>query len=58
MESQIASWFDALDLIDPFFGDTAALSALRDTAPTPELSAWLGEQMQANQRFVAQFCPA
>lgn len=58
MENQIASWFDALDLIDPFFGDTSALFALRDTAPTPELAEWLGEQIQANQRFAAQFCAA
>lgn len=44
-------WLDALDLVDPFFGDPVALNALLTTAPTPEDAAWLESQIADNKRF-------
>lgn len=44
-------WLDALDLVDPFFGDSVALNALLTTAPTPEDAAWLENQIADNKRF-------
>lgn len=44
-------WLDALDVVDPFFGDPVALHALLATAPTLEDAAWLEGQIAANKRF-------
>lgn len=58
MNECITKWLSALDLIDPFFGDQAALSALCDTAPSPELKNWLENQIQENKNFVARMAEA
>lgn len=48
-------WLDALDRIDPFYGDQAALNALLSTAPTPEDAAWLEGVIVDNERFKSSF---
>ena len=47
----LIAWFNALDSLDPYYGDPGALSDLVVTAPTPELADWLTIQIHYNRLF-------
>ncbi len=47
-------WLDRVDRIDPFFGSKEELTALLESAPTPERRNWLAEQIKKNEAFQTQ----
>lgn len=58
LEQNTIKWLDRVDQIDPFFASPEELQVALNTAPTPELRAWLEGQIKDNAEFRAAMFPA